>query len=194
MENLKNEEFLAGYLDTLSKRQVFERAFKTHWESIYRSALQKVGSEEAAKDIVQDVFIVLWNKLDELKDRPLTPFLHAVLKNKVLQLFERNAVRLRYVVESTQQPQVAEPCDEPLFEKELDSIIKDEVLNMPPRMQTIYRMKKEEDLSIRDISKSLQISEQTVKNQLYSASERLKAKLKLYNPQITLMLLILFVN
>lgn len=194
MENLKNEEFLAGYLDTLSRRQVFECAFKTHWESLYRSALQKVGSEEAAKDIVQDVFIVLWNKLDELKDRPLAPFLRTVLKNKVLQLFERNAVRLRYVIESTQQPDLAEPCDESLFEKELDSIIKDEVLNMPPRMQTIYRMKKEEDLSIRDISKSLHISEQTVKNQLYSASERLKAKLKRYNPRIILMLLVLFVN
>jgi RNA polymerase sigma-70 factor (ECF subfamily) len=62
--------------------------------------------------------------------------------------------------------------------KELQLLIEKEVSKLPSRMQEIFRMSREDDYSIAEIAKRLNISEQTVKNQLTEALKRLRASLQ----------------
>jgi RNA polymerase sigma-70 factor (ECF subfamily) len=61
--------------------------------------------------------------------------------------------------------------------KELSELIEGEVSRLPTKMQQVFRMSREEDLSIADIAHKLNVSEQTVKNQLTEALKRLRASL-----------------
>jgi len=169
-----------------NKAKALEIAFEHYWELLFRHAYRKLQSEDLAKDLVQEVFIVMWENLDKLMVQDqLLPYLYAVLRNKILIQYKKDGVRLRYAVAHPQQEESSEPSSHQLLlNKELQSIIDDEVNKMPSRMREIYDLRKEANLSIREIAESLGLSEQTVKNQLQNASSRLKLRLNHYDPSL----------
>jgi RNA polymerase sigma-70 factor, ECF subfamily len=165
------------------KRQAFELAFNRFWEPLYVHAYRKVQSQDNAKDLVQEVFAALWKDLDKLAGKEhLQPYLFAVLRNKILGLFEKDEVRLRHAVLLASKDEASEPSSlHLLLHQELHAIIDEEVEKMPPRMKEIYLLNKHRSFSIKAIADKLLLSEQTVKNQLQHASQRLKSRLKKYN-------------
>lgn len=177
----------------VSKREVFESAFNEHWEALYCQAIKKVQSEEIAKDLVQEVFIVLWNNLEQAPESGrLLPYLYGILRNKVLQLYEKDEVRLRYAVKVSRLGEQEELSSFQHFVgKELQGIITSEVAKMPLGMRKIYQLRKDEELSINEISQLLSISPQTVKNQLQNAYHRLRARVRNYDSSLVSVVLIL---
>jgi len=171
------------------KRKAFELAFSIFWETLYRQAYRKVQSQDTAKDLTQEVFITFWDNLDKLTDYDkLLPYLYTVLRNKTLKLFEKDAVRFRYATSLSSAEETTEPSSHHLLlGKELLSVITDEVEKMPPRMKEIYVLKKNSYFSISDIAEKLCLSEQTVKNQLQSATNRLKTRLRDYDPSLIML-------
>lgn len=184
MSQLSDAEILL--IAETDKRKAFELAFNQFWEPLYRKARRKVQDENAAKDLVQDVFIVLWGSFDKLKgNEMLLPYLYAVLRNKILKLFEKDEVRLRYAVKVSSAEENLEPSSHQLLlNKELRAVISKEIDKMPTRMKEIYILKKDKDFSIKEIAQKLSLSEQTVKNQLLSAYRRLKEGLKHYGSSL----------
>jgi len=61
--------------------------------------------------------------------------------------------------------------------RELSEFIESEIRRLPTRMQEVFRLSREDDLSISDIAHRLNLSEQTVKNQLTEALKRLRASI-----------------
>lgn len=161
----------------------FGRMFRLHWESFFLLACRKVGSSETAKDLVQEAFITLWDRRELLSDESKIPgFLYGVLRNKILQLFEKNEVRLRYVLETARtEPEEAASAHKQLIEKEVAEVIQQAMAGLPSRMKEIYVLKKEKGYSVRQIAGLLNLSEQTVKNQLHLALKRLRAQLSNYH-------------
>lgn len=164
------------------REKAFEIAFQGYWEQLYLHAFRKVQSEEAAKDLVQEVFMVLWDNLEELPPGSrLKPYLYGILRNKVLKLFEKNEVRLRHTLRVSSLSEESGPSPQHLLlERELQEIVNEEVASMPSRMQAIYLLRKSDELSIREIASQLNLSPQTIKNQLQHAVRRLRRRLRDY--------------
>jgi len=170
-----------------SKIEIFEQAFDRYYRELYLSGFKKVQSDDLAKDLLQEVFMALWNNLDDiLSEQEILPYLYGTLRNKVLMHYRKSEVHLKYALAAVQQHVPGQSSEHILLNKELEAIISDEVNQMPSRMQTIYRLKKEQNNSIKQIAQELGISEQTVKNQLQSAYTRLKLRLKDYNSPVIL--------
>lgn len=164
------------------KNRAFQLVFDAYWNILYKQAYKKVQCNDTAKDLVQDAFLLLWNKMDTLDSEGcVLAYLYAVLRNNVLKLYEKNEVRARHAISITSQeiPSDASAQDA-LLEKELKSIIDKEVAGMPPRMREIYLQKKDNELSIKQIAVNLSLSEQTIKNQLQTAYQRLRMRAKNY--------------
>ncbi|KLT64171.1 RNA polymerase sigma factor [Pedobacter sp. BMA] len=179
------------YLVKLNKSKAFQLVFDAYWNIIFNHAYKKVNDTDVAKDLAQEVFVCLWDKIDLLDtEGSVLAYLYAVLKNKTLKLYAQDDVKLRYANKVASSGIRADHQSQNiLLEKELKTIIDDEVMKMPARMKAIYLMKKEDELSIRQIAEELSLSEQTIKNQLQSAYQRLRLRVSDYDSSLALLAL-----
>ena len=166
--------------------KAFEIAFDQYWSPLYHQAYKKTQSKDLSKDLVQDVFIALWDNLEALSQQDsLLPYLYTILRNNTLKQFERNTVRMKHAMKRVEYNDDFELTSHHLLlSKELHAIITDEISKMPARMKEIYGLKREQNFSIRQIAEALSLSEQTVKNQLHAATIRLKERVKIYDPSL----------
>ncbi|RBQ07759.1 RNA polymerase sigma factor [Pedobacter miscanthi] len=175
----------------LNKDKAFKLVFDAYWDALYKQAYKKVHCRDIAQDLVQDVFVGLWDKMELLDaEGSVLAYLFAILRNKILKLYEKDEVRLRYAVSVVTDVVPADlHSQNSILEKELKAVIDAEIARMPLRMQEIYLMKKEDDLSIKQIAEDLSLSEQTVKNQLQMAYKRLRTRVTAYDSSLVMLTL-----
>lgn len=175
----------------LNKDKAFKLVFDAYWDALYKQAYKKVHCRDIAQDLVQDVFVGLWDKMELLDaEGSVLAYLFAILRNKILKLYEKDEVRLRYAVSVVTDVVPADLHSQNSFlEKELKAVIDAEIARMPLRMQEIYLLKKEDDLSIKQIAEDLSLSEQTVKNQLQMAYQRLRTRVTAYDSSLIMLTL-----
>jgi RNA polymerase sigma factor (sigma-70 family) len=166
--------------------RAFEIAFDQYWSPLYHQAYKKTQSKDLSKDLVQDVFIALWDNLEALSlQESLLPYLYTILRNNTLKQFEKDIVRVKHAMKRVEYNDDFELTSHHiLLSKELHAIIADEISKMPRRMKEIYGLKKEQNFSIKQIAEELGLSEQTVKNQLHTATIRLKERVRIYDPSL----------
>jgi RNA polymerase sigma-70 factor (ECF subfamily) len=176
-----------------NKNRAFQLVFDAYWETLYKHSYKKIQDKDISKDLVQDVFIALWDKIELLDaEGSILAYLYAILRNKTLKLYEKNEVRFRYANSLLAKNIISDNHSQNiLLEKELKAVIDDEVLKMPPRMREIYALKKEDDLSIKQIAEELSLSEQTIKNQLQMAYQRLRVRVKDYDSSLAVIALVI---
>ncbi|TWV99556.1 RNA polymerase sigma factor [Chitinophaga pinensis] len=156
----------------------FGTLYNRYWKSLYTRACQRVDADDA-KDLVQEVMLSLWRRRREIpvfKEGEFARYLHAAIKYRVISHYAFSAAEIKKLAffdvldshESTDR----------LETKELTANIAAAVGQLPTRMQQIFRMSREEDLSIAEIARKLNLSEQTVKNQLTEALRRMRSSLK----------------
>lgn len=167
--------------------KAFGLLFNKYWDDLFKIAYRRLHSAEDAKDIVQDVFLSLWNNIGSITiEDSLGGYLYTALRNKIFNHFEKNNNRLQKLM---QQPFAATRNEEIIFSnyctKELQHFIAQQVAAMPEKMKQIYILSREEYLTHAEIAALLSLSNQTVKNQLYNAVTRLrKAVLKEHSSAI----------
>lgn len=162
-----------------------ESAFKEIYERycglLYVSALKKLRNEDEAKDVVQEVFIVLWDKRADLNFySSLSSYLFKAIHNRTLNIFVHQKYKDDYASSLQHYLDQENPqADEQLREKELAALIEREVSALPEKMREVFRMSRNEQLSHKEIAEKLGISELTVKTQVKKALRALRLKLGL---------------
>jgi len=156
--------------------------FDRYWEEMFAKAFRRLGDEALAKDVVQRIFIHCWEHRTEIDvTNSLAPYLMTALKYSIVRQVYQLARKRK-----TDLPLSAFdiPDTEADYQEEwqqmdaLQQAISHEVSLMPPRMQEIFRLNREQQLSIKAIALRLSISEQTVKNTLHFALKRLRTSLR----------------
>lgn len=157
---------------------LFADIFKKHEYRLYTLALRLTKSDLYAKDIIQEVFLKLWEHRDSLHSiENVEAWLYRLTENKVIDFLRKAAAdgrlkeKLWNKLPSQQQP-------EPLVEiKEYDYIIRQAINQLPPQRKLIWYLNREEGLNYQQIANELHISRHTVKNQLSTAIQTLRSKL-----------------
>lgn len=147
--------------------------FDKYWEVLYKIALTKLPSGEEARDMVQEVFLTLWTSKESIKAvDSLFPWLSTCLRNRIYNHYARNKTKLQFVQDMEGRfVEAANNVAERLASAELKTLIEEAIAKLPPKMQMVFRLNKEQQLSPSEIAKNLSLSVQTVKNQLYKANE-----------------------
>lgn len=171
----------------------FESIYDKYWQALYLKACQRVDKDEA-KDMVQEVMISLWRRRQEIsvkQEGDLGRYLFTAIRYRVISHYAFTATEIKRAgFFDTFENQIAPDA---LEAKELQARIEAEIGRLPARMQQIFRLSREDDHTIADIAQMLQLSEQTVKNQLTDALKRLRTSLKASSTgDWTLVLLYLF--
>lgn len=171
----------------------FKTLYDRYWERIYLKACQRVD-KDAAKDMVQEVMTTFWRRRNDIvavEEDAIGRYLFTAIKYRVISHYAYNAGEIR---NSDLFEVLSDPASVNTLEtKELTEFIETEINRLPPKMQQVFRMSREDDLSIADIANRLNLSEQTVKNQLTEALKRLRESIKSSdNADLTFIALLIF--
>ena len=154
--------------------------YEKYWNDLYRIAYRRLSSHEDVKDILQDTFISLWKNIDHLTTtESLGGYLYTSLKNKILDHYEKNRVRLRKIMK---QPFCPVGSEEEIYStlctKELQIVIRQIIDGMPEKMREIYLLSRKENFTNNEIAALLTLDIQTIKNQISKANSRIRITLK----------------
>jgi RNA polymerase sigma-70 factor (ECF subfamily) len=157
----------------------FAEIYHRYATNIAEFAGSKLYSLEDARDIIHDVFVKLWVERKTLVvTSNLKTYLYTIVRYKVIDRIRRNATDERYkeALQSLANWQEAS-AEHRLAAKELEKKIRKTVDELPPKTREVYLLSREEHYTVRDIAEKLNVSEQTVKNQITSALKRLRDSL-----------------
>ncbi|WP_347343799.1 sigma-70 family RNA polymerase sigma factor [Mucilaginibacter sp. JRF] len=162
--------------DTIAFKQLYQK----YWKALYISACKRID-DDAAQDMVQEVMVTLWKRRNAITIESaddLERYLHTALKYRIVSYFAYDAqvTSIPEWFDITFDPHIESAYDA----RQLQEVINSEVNLMPQRMQLIFNLSRQYDLSIADIASQLNLSEQTVKNQLTMAMKRLRVSLSRY--------------
>ncbi|WP_165500462.1 RNA polymerase sigma-70 factor [Pedobacter psychroterrae] len=167
-------------LKRLKKGQVkaLEQMYKSYWEALFDDALIRTQNEDVAKDIVQEVFISIWEKRRDLNIKgSIEGYLHQAVKYRVINFFRNELTAGSHYQELKHTQAAAQPSpDQQLMAKELQGQVNEAIASLPEKMRLIFMLSRTEQKSIDEISLELSLSKQTIKNQLSIATRILKEK------------------
>ncbi|SEM31251.1 RNA polymerase sigma-70 factor, ECF subfamily [bacterium A37T11] len=151
--------------------RAFAEIYERYWELLLRHALKMIRDEEQARDLVQDLFLALWEKREQLNtDGKLSSFLYSALRNRIFNFMDYSKVRLNYLNSFVEFSEEGAPmADETLRLAELEAEIEQGLAEMPERMRKVFELSRKEGLSYKEIAAELHISENTVKVQVSKA-------------------------
>ncbi|RPD42651.1 RNA polymerase sigma factor [Chitinophaga barathri] len=161
-----NEIAFAGLVDRYSK-------------DLYKLIYKRVKDDDITKDIVQEIFISLWkNRHTITVKQSLFPYLYQAAIYEVVDHTLRAGKEIAFKTsllsqEDHIQPSISQEIETEDLRREIDRT----VARMPQTMRTVFCLSRYEYLSVREIAGKLHLSEQTVKNNITLAMQRLRVSL-----------------
>lgn len=164
--------------------------YSRYSEILFRHAYNMLEDQAEAEDVIQEVFLMLWTKRSEVAAaKTLSGYLYTSVRNRILNHITHQKVVDKYLDSMrTYMETGGYTADELLREKELAAVIEREIAAMPPKMREIFLMSRNEQLSHKSIGELLNISDKTVKQQVYKAVKQLRGRLENFLKVIPLFL------
>lgn len=159
-----------------------DELFRRHYVGLCQVAIRFVGKGGEAEDIVQELFLSIWEKRDSLPEQVsgVGAYLRRATRNRSLNyLRDRN----RIPVDEGDPPDAPSALSNPgqqMEEAELRQRIHRAIDRLPERCRLVFVMSRIEGMSHREISQALDISNKTVENQMTRAYRFLRQWLSLY--------------
>jgi len=157
----------------------FAEIYRRYAESLAGFAASKLFNLDDARDIMQDLFVKLWENREQLHITSTLPsYLFAVIRHKIIDKIRKNKTREEYASALQSLVTFFQPAsDKQLEAKELQQTIQNSLGQLPARVKEIYQLSREDGLSNQEIAEKLNLSGQTVKNQLAIALKHLRKSL-----------------
>jgi len=160
-------------------QQAFTEIYNRYAESLAGFAASKLYNLDDARDILHDMFVKLWEGRDQLNvTSTLQSYLFAVIRHRIIDKIRKNITREEYAAMRQSLADGYEPgVEQQIAEKELKQQIQQALNELLPRVKEIYQLSREHNLTNKEIAEKLDLSEQTVKNQLSAALKHLRQSL-----------------
>ncbi len=159
-----------------------EALFRAHYSRLCDFVNCYVRSPETASDLVQDLFVHLWERCDA-GDVPLltTAYLYTAARNRALKHLRHRRVVARWAERVASAPLPTGPqADERLRTREMAEAIRRAIDALPDRCRQIFLLSREKYLSYAEIAEVLGISVETVETQMWRALKSLRKSLAPY--------------
>lgn len=189
MEGILTDEAKQLQLLRAGDKAGFEQIYHQFRLKLYRYAISKVQSEENAMEIVQEIFLDLWLRREQVMIDDMERYLYGAVKYKVLDFYKKELQRKRYA-ESVQLGSLdgSRETEEELAYKELSQSISLCIEKLPKKTKTIFELNRIECKSADEISQLLSVPLRTVEYHITQGLKALRVSLKDY-----LILLLLFI-
>lgn len=157
----------------------FERLFREHYASVAAFAYRLIGDRDAAEDVATDVFAVLWERDDVLKDAHRARFfLYRTARNIVATRMRDEQTRNRILDDAARNIPNSVNQEDEIDALALNDIVRAAIVRMPEQRRAVYTLRWEQDLSYAEVAELLGISVKAVEKHVSLALADLREALK----------------
>lgn len=155
----------------------FEQLYLLYSPRIYKKILLLVKQVDLAEELLQDVFVKIWEKRNTIdSQKSFKSYVYIIAKNVVIDLF-RKATLDRKIIEKfiVENPVVYDPFEK-MYDSDLEvkSILNKALDSLPPQRKKIFTLVKIEGMSYDEVSDLLQVSTSTINDHVVKANKSLK--------------------
>ena len=160
--------------------KAFDELYGKYSQRLYNFSLKYLKSAEEAEEVVQEVFLYIWDKRDGLKpDNSFNAYIFTIAYNIIKKYFNKksrdNAFKDDLIYSLLKQENNLDTViDYKFLLEKVETII----AGLPPHRKEIFLKRKYDGLSVKEIAEVLDISPNTVENQLASAQKQILEELK----------------
>jgi len=161
-------------------KAAYEAIYNEYWHKLFSYVYNRLKQKEVTEEIIQEVFFSLWMKRTALElTHSLSAYLYTAVKYQIFNYLKSDQVRRRYASQAaTDKTQLSDNSNEEnIAATDLKNSIEKEISRLPEKCQQVFRMSRQEQLSISDIADTLNISHKTVENHLTKALRQLRIML-----------------
>ncbi|HPF08369.1 MAG: RNA polymerase sigma factor [Candidatus Cloacimonetes bacterium] len=154
------------------KKELFESFLSSHEQRIYRYLIGLTANEHDAMDLVQAVFISVYEHFERIEEPTALSYVYRIAHNKAMTFLKQKS---RYITLDTEKfknlPQPSPP-EEPDY-----SDLHTAISGLPPRLAAVIQLQYFEKMSYKEISETLGISVKAVESLLVRAKRILRKKI-----------------
>lgn len=164
---------------------VFHQLYNNYYKALVNYAMQMLGTQDSAEDVVQNAFMQLWQQGRQSRgDNHIRAFLYNITRNAAID-------RLRHdkIVQDYQESYEinANGEEDSIFTEEVFRQLFEEIDRLPSRQREIFLLLMKGQKN-REIAENLNIAEETVKKLRFRGMKTLRRRM---NPKVYLMLTIM---
>jgi len=156
----------------------FEALFKAHFEGLCRYALPYVQDLDTAKEIVQKVFVSLWERREKMDlNQPIKAYLYRAVRSRCLnhirdhQKFRSRVLDLEVLATDLEEEPGAED------QEQLKQDIEQAMSELPEKCRKVFEMSRFQGMKYKEIAEELEVSVKTVEAHISRAMRILRERL-----------------
>jgi RNA polymerase sigma-70 factor (ECF subfamily) len=177
MQSLSDEQLLLelrGFKAALAFRALYERFAK----KLYKLAYQKTASTETAEEIVQEVFVSLWEKREGLLIGNVEHYLLSAVRYQVINHLRNVIAQRKFSEPQEHNVALVHEAELPMTVEDLQTALEMSLGMLPEKTRQVFRMSRYEYLSHREIAQQLDLTEKSVEYHITQALRHLRMHLR----------------
>lgn len=175
---INNEKKLLQDLKS-GDEHAFQYFYKLYSLPLLRRFTKLVGDNEIAEELLQDLFIKLWDKRHQIDENlSFKAYLFKIVERMVYDHFRklvRQTALHREIMSTLEEGH--HPIEQQIYAKEIENSINNAIDQLPLQQQKIFRLCKIEGKSYQEVAKELGISQATINTHITRATKRIKEEL-----------------
>ncbi|MGJ8744779.1 RNA polymerase sigma factor [Polaribacter sp.] len=175
----KDAELVKKLKDATLKDTAFSELLDVYQERLYWHIRKIVTTHENADDVLQNTFIRIYRSIQKFEEKSsLHTWMYRIAYNESIRFLEKNKKKKYDNIDEVSESNLEVLFEDAFFDgdeiqKKLNKIIN----SFKEKQQRVFKMKYFDDLSFRQMSEILEISESTLKSSYYSAVKIIEEKI-----------------
>lgn len=176
----------------INKTVEFQKIYKEYWRSMYAYAFNILRDKQVAEDIIQEIFVDVWGRLDEAEIENMKSYLFQAVRYQCAKVFKTGNLLGAFQTEQLEMAVelIAEESESPHFKEELaEQILQKATEVLSGQCYNVFELRFNQHLTIKEIAHKLEISGSTVENHINKALKILR-KEELYEIRLVAFLIV----
>ena len=158
-------------IQNICEEAVYKTLFQKYARNIRNYILSKCGNAALAEDVVQDVFLKLWQKCADIRFGTVKAWLYRAAENGLTDQFRHQKIVLVHREKQNPNPATGQSPQYQLEEKEFKIKLDGIINSMPEKSRVVFLMNRIEKLKYREIAERLGLSQKAVEKRMGIALE-----------------------
>lgn len=165
----------------------FEEFYKLYSIKLLKYSLLYLNSRVEAEEVVQDVFVKIWNHRTSIKlELSIDGYIYRIAKNELLNKIKKKILKTEAITTLTESVYHNNNTEDEVFLKEMKELLFEAIEGLPEKRRRIFRLSRDKGYSNKEIANELNISINTVESQIKKSIKYLRSYIQ-YLPALMML-------